>query len=64
MPWSKDDYPASMKNLSAEVRTKAISIANSLLGDGMSEGRAIRIGIKKAEEWASAKGRRAKSKMH
>jgi hypothetical protein len=31
MPWTKTDYPNSMKNLLAAVRNKAIEIANALL---------------------------------
>jgi len=43
MPWNKQNYPDSLKNFSAEVRNKAIEIANSLLEDGYEEGRAIAI---------------------
>jgi uncharacterized protein YdaT len=54
MPWSPDDYPASMKHLPPLVREKAIEIANALLGDeGMEEGRAIRIAIARAKQWAT-----------
>ena len=52
MPWSIDDYPRSMNHLPAMVRDKAIEIANALLAEGYDEGRAIRIGIAKAKEWA------------
>ena len=52
MPWSADRYPTSMRHLSAVTREKAIAIANALLAEGMDEGRAIRIAIAKAEEWA------------
>lgn len=52
MPWTKDDYPASMKNLTTRVRNKAIDIANALLDEGWEEGRAIAIATEKAEEWA------------
>ncbi|MDO3409497.1 DUF2188 domain-containing protein [Saccharibacillus sp. CPCC 101409] len=52
MPWNKQDYPQSMKNLDARVRNKAIEIANALLGDGYEEGRAIAIATSQAEEWA------------
>ena len=52
MPWSEENYPVSMKNLSPRVRKKAIEIANALLEEGMAEGRAIAIGTKKAKEWA------------
>ncbi|ANS74976.1 hypothetical protein AWM70_10490 [Paenibacillus yonginensis] len=51
MPWSKNDYPPSMKNLDPRVRGKAVEIANALLEDGYEEGRAIAIGTAKAEEW-------------
>ena len=35
MPWNKQDYPVSMKNLEPRVRHKAIEIANALLEMGM-----------------------------
>jgi uncharacterized protein YdaT len=42
MPWTKEDYPASMRNLPHEVRNKAIEIANALLEERkMDEGIAI-----------------------
>ena len=50
MPWSANDYPSSMRNLSAEARRYAISIANGILKSGGEEGTAIATGIKKAEE--------------
>jgi uncharacterized protein YdaT len=52
MPWTYDDYPTSMKNLTAEVRRKAIDIANALLDDGHGEGRAIAIATAQSEKWA------------
>lgn len=52
MPWSKNDYPPSMKNLDERVREKAVEIANALLRDGYEEGRAIAIATSQAEEWA------------
>jgi uncharacterized protein YdaT len=53
MPWTKQDYPASMKNLNPAVRHKAIDIANALLEkEHMPEGRAIAIATSQAEEWA------------
>lgn len=51
MPWSKNDYPPSMKNLEPRVRKKAVEIANALLEDGNEEGRAIAIATAKAQEW-------------
>lgn len=50
MPWSKNDYPDSFKNLNSEVRNKAIEIANALLRDGYEEGRAIPIALDRAKE--------------
>lgn len=51
MPWSKNDYPPSMKNLDPRVRKKAVEIANALLEEGNEEGRAIAIATAKAQEW-------------
>ena len=52
MPWTSERYPASMRHLPDAMREKAIEIANALLDEGMDEGRAIRIAISKAREWA------------
>ncbi len=52
MPWAAERYPKSMQNLPAAVRAKAVEIANALLEEGMDEGKAIRIAIAKAKEWA------------
>lgn len=56
MPWSATDYPSSMKNLSPEVRRKAIEFANAILADGGDEGTAIATGITKAKEHFDKKG--------
>ena len=56
MPWNASYYPASMKHLPADVRAKAIEIANALLEGGHPEGQSIRIGIAKAKEWAARHG--------
>ncbi|HTS21693.1 MAG TPA: hypothetical protein VMN79_07755 [Casimicrobiaceae bacterium] len=56
MPWDADYFPASMKHLSPPVREKAIEIANALLDGGMDEGKAIRIAIAKAKQWAERHG--------
>lgn len=56
MPWSEARYPVSMRHLSVPVRAKAIEIANALLAEGMEEGRAIRIAIARAEDWAARRG--------
>jgi uncharacterized protein YdaT len=45
-----------MKHLPPSVREKAIEIANALLEEGMDEGKAIRIAIAKAKEWADRHG--------
>jgi uncharacterized protein YdaT len=52
MPWSEQRYPRSMQSLPPWVRRKAIEIANALLDEGMDEGKAIRIAIAKARQWA------------
>jgi uncharacterized protein YdaT len=51
MPWTKRNYPVSMKNLDPRVRGKAVEIANALLEDGSEEGRAIAIATAQAKEW-------------
>ncbi|MEZ7173412.1 hypothetical protein [Sporosarcina sp. OR05] len=51
MPWTKNDYPDSFKNLDSDVREKAIEIANALLREGNEEGRAISIATAKAREY-------------
>jgi uncharacterized protein YdaT len=56
MPWNSDYYPPSMSHLPEPVREKAIEIANALLEEGMEEGKAIRIAIAKAKEWAARHG--------
>jgi uncharacterized protein YdaT len=56
MPWTADYFPVSMRHLDPPVREKAIEIANALLEEGMDEGRAIRIAIAKAKQWARRRG--------
>lgn len=57
MPWTKNEYPASMKNLPTEVREKAIEIANALLDEkDMDEGIAIATAISRAKDWAANRG--------
>ena len=56
MPWNADYFPSSMRHLGRTTREKAIEIANALLEGGMPEGKAIRIAIAKAKEWAHARG--------
>ncbi|HMG91711.1 MAG TPA: DUF2188 domain-containing protein [Chryseolinea sp.] len=57
MPWTNNDYPASMKNLPVAVREKAIEIANALLDEqDIDEGIAIATGISRAKDWAANRG--------
>jgi uncharacterized protein YdaT len=56
MPWSSERYPPSMRHLAPAVREKAIEIANALLAESMEEGKAIRIAIAKARQWAEHRG--------
>ena len=54
MPWTKDNYPNSMKNLPSDIREKAVEIANALLEERkMEEGIAIATAISRAKEWAA-----------
>jgi uncharacterized protein YdaT len=63
MPWTKKDYPVSMKNLPAAVRDKAIEIANALLEEKrMDEGIVIATAISRAKDWAANRGKRTASK--
>ena len=62
MPWTKNDYPVSMKNLPTEVREKAIDIANALLEErDMDEGIAIATAISRAKDWAANRGKEIES---
>jgi len=57
MPWTKKDYPPSMKNLPDKVRDKAVEIANALLEEKhMDEGTAIATAISRAKNWAAEHG--------
>jgi uncharacterized protein YdaT len=57
MPWTKTNYPNSLKNLPQAVRNKAIEIANALFKKGtMEEGRIIANAITNAKKWASNRG--------
>lgn len=57
MPWTKHDYPASMKNMPTATRHKAIEMANALLREGYEERRAIAIAQDQAREWARIHGK-------
>ena len=63
MPWTKSDYPPSMKNLNEYVRMKAIDIANAMVADGYEEDRAIPIAINQAKEWYEDASNMEKSKL-
>ena len=52
MPYTRTDYPDSLKYFMAPVRNKAIDIANALLADGNNDAKAIAIATARAEEWA------------
>jgi uncharacterized protein YdaT len=62
MPWTKDDYPDSLKNFMAPIRYKAIEIANALLEDGYEEGRAIAIATAQAKEWGENRDKQIRKK--
>ncbi len=62
MPWTKTDYPDSLKNFTAEVRNKAIEIANALLEDDYEEDRAIAIATAQAKEWAENRDKQIRKK--
>jgi uncharacterized protein YdaT len=64
MPWTKEEYPPSLKFFMAPVRNKAIEIANALLYQGNDEGRSLAIATKKAEEWAEKRGTKIRKNGH
>ena len=61
MPYTKKDYPDSMKNLDETVRIKAIDILNAMLKDGYEERKAIPISISQAKEWHKDASNKEKS---
>lgn len=52
MPWTPGRYPPAMRQLPPLVRAKAVEIANAVLAEDGDEGKAIRVGIARAKEWA------------
>jgi uncharacterized protein YdaT len=58
MPWSKSNYPNSLKHLPSLVRNKAIEIANALLVEGQlaNEGIIIATATSRAKDWAVNRG--------
>ncbi|MGI5949147.1 DUF2188 domain-containing protein [Peptoniphilus sp.] len=63
MPYTKKDYPDSMKNMNKIARIKAIDILNAMLKDGYDESRAIPIAISKAKDWYEDASNKEKSEM-
>lgn len=63
MPYTKKDYPDSMKNMKEIARIKAIDILNAMLKDGYDESRAIPITISKAKDWYEDASNKEKSEM-
>jgi uncharacterized protein YdaT len=66
MPWTKTDYPNSMKNLRIVVRNKAIEIANALLNEGKmtDEGIIIATATSRAKDWAANRGIKIENSSH
>lgn len=62
MPWTKTDYPPSMKNLPAAIRNKAIEIANALVEEGMEDGLAIATAISRAKDWGASRGKKVEDR--
>ncbi|MFV8325552.1 hypothetical protein [Flavobacterium sp. ZS1P14] len=57
MPWTKTNYPNSLRNLPQAVRNKAIEIANALFKKGsIAEGRIVATAISHAKTWANNRG--------
>ncbi|QIA09079.1 DUF2188 domain-containing protein [Draconibacterium halophilum] len=58
MPYSKQDYPASMKNLLPDIREKAIEILNALIDEKeMNLEIAIPTAISRAKDWLANRNR-------
>jgi uncharacterized protein YdaT len=45
MPWSSNNTPPAMKNLSSSKKKKAVEIANAVLKESGDEGKAIAIAL-------------------
>jgi len=62
MPYTKKDYPTSMKNLIPEIREKAIDILNALIEEEKMEiGIAIPTAISRAKDWAANRDKQVPS---
>jgi uncharacterized protein YdaT len=63
MPWTEKNYPRAMESLPADVRRKAIEIANALLEETkMNEGIAIATAISRGKDWAANRGKQTEKK--
>lgn len=52
MEWTFENFKADLDNLTPVVRKRAMEIAQQLMKKGdISEDKAIKMGIKRAEEW-------------
>lgn len=52
MEWTFENFKADLDNLTPAVRKRAVEIAQKLMKKGgTSEDKAIKMGIKRAEEW-------------
>lgn len=52
MEWTFEDFEADLKDLTPQVRNKALEIANQLMKEeGYSKAKAIKEAITKAQEW-------------
>lgn len=63
MPYTKSDYPNTMKNLDQIVRVKAIDILNAMLKEGYDEENAIPISISQAKEWKEKASQKEKDQL-
>ena len=50
MPYKRDEFPPSYKNLDPATRAKAVAMLNAMLSDGMVESKAIPMALAKAHE--------------
>lgn len=53
-----------MRHLAPPIRDKAIQVANALLAEDMEEGKAIRVAIAKAKQWAAKHGLQARDDLY
>jgi uncharacterized protein YdaT len=56
--WTPSDYPAAMRSLPAEIREKAIEIANRLVHEkNIAADSAVEIAVLHAWEWAELRNK-------